>query len=549
MSELASKSAKTPVETLLAVNEIQGNILAGFNKDYQRFLFLRINDRETVKTWLKAIAPRIATTAEVLAFNRLFRSLRGRRGGRDPQGMIATWINIAFTFDGLSKLTSPQEAARINRLDLPFTLRLHQRSTLLGDPASAEMEGHASRWVVGGENNLADILLIVAGDAPDLLALKVAGLLEDIAVLPVASNGRPALELIFDQAGEARSDKPGHEHFGFKDGISQPGIRGRVSRSSSDFLTPRLISPDDPRGLQFAKPGQPLIWPGQFVVGYPMQDGSHPSLPAKPLQPRPAWTRNGSFLVIRRLKQNVAGFWQFLTAESERLSQKPGFSGMTPEHLGTLLVGRWPSGAPVMRTPQTDLPALANDNYANNHFSYNTDSTPISLTIPDYPGDTYPQARSDSPGAVCPHIAHIRKVNPRNLGTDTGGTNDTLTRLILRRGIPFGAAMLDPINPQPAELETERGLMFICYQSSIERQFEFLMNHWTNSMNQPQQGGHDPLIGQRDGPLGDRTRQIELLGTDGSTETINLPIDWVIPTGGGYFFAPAVSILTNILAQ
>jgi Dyp-type peroxidase family len=548
MSELASKPAQTAVEGLLAVNEIQGNIFAGFNKDHQRFLFLQINDRETVKTWLKAIAPRIATTAEVLAFNRLYRNLRERRG-RDPQGMAATWINIAFTFDGIGKLTSPQEAARFKRLDLPFTLGLHQRSTLLGDPAAADKEGHASRWVVGGDKNLADILLIVAGDAPDLLAQKVAALLADLAALPVAPNGRPALELLFDQAGEARTDLPGHEHFGFKDGISQPGIRGRASRMARDFLTPRLISPDDPRAQQFGKPGQPLVWPGQFVVGYPTQDGSQPSLPAKPLRPSPAWTRNGSFLVVRRLKQNVAGFWQFLVAESGRLSQKPGFSGMTPERLGALLVGRWPSGAPVMRSPQSDLPKLGKDNYASNHFGYNTDSTPVSLTDADYCGDTYPQARSDSPGAVCPHIAHIRKVNPRDLGTDTGGTNDTLTRLILRRGIPFGTAMREPTNPRPAELAAERGLMFLCYQSSIERQFEFLMNHWTNSLNQPQQGGHDPLIGQRDGPLGDRTRQIELLGADGSVETLNLPIDWVVPTGGGYFFAPSLSALTNVLAQ
>ena len=169
--------------------------------------------------------------------------------------------------------------------------------------------------------------------------------------------------------------------------------------------------------------------------------------------------------------------------------------------------------------------------------------------MPNYPGDTFPQAQSDSPGAICPHIAHIRKVNPRDLGTDTGGTNDTLTRLILRRGIPFGSPMLDPIRPQPAELEAERGLMFLCYQTSIANQFAFLMNHWTNSLNQPETGGPDPLIGQREGPSGNRVRQIELLGTDGSTENINLPIDWVIPTGGDYFFAPAVSVLTTVLAQ
>src|SRR5688500_19735811 len=61
----------------------------------------------------------------------------------------------------------------------------------------------------------------------------------------------------------------GHEHFGFKDGVSQPAVRGRASSAPTDFITPRYIDParDPQRALLFAKPGQPLVSPGQFLLG------------------------------------------------------------------------------------------------------------------------------------------------------------------------------------------------------------------------------------------------------------------------------------------
>src|SRR4051812_48917506 len=81
-----------PEEPVLDVHEIQGNVLVGFNKDHQTFLFFRITDPGPTKQWLKAVAPQIASTAEVLSFRRLFRALRARRGA-EASGMTATWIN------------------------------------------------------------------------------------------------------------------------------------------------------------------------------------------------------------------------------------------------------------------------------------------------------------------------------------------------------------------------------------------------------------------------------------------------------------------------
>src|SRR5262249_4435424 len=95
----------SPEEPILDIRDIQGNILVGFNKDHQAFLFFQITDVQGAKRWLQAITPQIATVDETLAFRRLFRAMRARRG-EEADGLIATWINIAFSRSGIEKLTS-----------------------------------------------------------------------------------------------------------------------------------------------------------------------------------------------------------------------------------------------------------------------------------------------------------------------------------------------------------------------------------------------------------------------------------------------------------
>src|ERR687887_2162623 len=67
-------------EPLLELKNIQGNIVAGFNKDFQTLLFLRIDDVPSFKAWLAEFVPLVATAEEVLAFNRVFKRTRDRRG-------------------------------------------------------------------------------------------------------------------------------------------------------------------------------------------------------------------------------------------------------------------------------------------------------------------------------------------------------------------------------------------------------------------------------------------------------------------------------------
>lgn len=558
-----------PEEPVLEVTEIQGNILAGFNKDYQALIYLKIHDPLVTKQWLRVFATCVATVDEVLAFNRLFRAMRKRRQD-EPCGLAATWMNIAFSANGLKALTSEEVLQKFEAFAEPFTLGLAARSSSLGDPTSEGSPGHPSRWVVGGTaDTTPDILVIVASDHPVLLKEQIDRLREEIGALPRpagAAGTGAGLEIMDIQYGATLAGGlRGHEHFGFKDGISHPGIRGRVSAAEEDFLTPRYIDfTDAEHWLKYAqrhgKPGQPLVWPGEFVLGYARQSPNDFLKPADPLPLDPGWLRNGSFLVYRRLRQDVAAFWRLMHAEAERLAAKPGFTGITAVKLASLCVGRWPSGAPVMRSPERDNPDLATDDLGNNYFEFceAVEQVPVLDASGDDNGRShdYGPVPSAQDGVICPYGAHVRKVFPRDDPTDQGGPRNSLLRLILRRGIPFGPPLEEPMNPGNDPVRGDRGLLFLCYQASIERQFEFLTTDWANQADKAFQGGgkvgHDPLIGQAGGDDGSRKRSIFLranTGTEIVEEEVELPQDLVIPTGGGYFFAPSISALTQVLAR
>jgi Dyp-type peroxidase family len=522
-------------EPALDIDDIQGNILAGFNKDYQHLVALKLSDAASARSWLRRILPSINTLAEVGHFNAAFRMRRARLG-RDPIGLIATWTNIAFSHPGLAALTSEQEADGVP--DEAFNEGMPSRAGILGEAAPSGKTDPTAGWVIGGTGNVPDILLIIASDDQDELSKALAHL------QPSPGDGPNPPQILWQERGQTRSDLPGHEHFGFKDGIAQPGVRGRVSGTASGFLTPRLLAASPLPDMEFSAPGQPLVWPGQFVFGYPATDGSSGSTggPVPPAALNPPWLKNGSLLVFRRLRQNVAAFNQFLQVTAQRLGQLSDFAGMTADRLGALIVGRWPSGAPVMRSPAADNPALGQCPLANNDFLYTIDTPPPELKPQQPPVNlAFPTANEDAEGFVCPHAAHIRKVNPRDQDSDKGNQFDTLTRRILRRGIPYGPPLTNPL----IDDGVDRGLHFLCYQTSIGEQFELLQTDWANNFNNPKSGGIDLIIGQTPG----QPRHFELDTPSGGSTTFPAPQQFVVATGGGYFFAPSISALRDVIAK
>ncbi len=535
-----------PDEPLLAMDNIQGNGVAGFSKDFQTLLFLKIVDIPHFKRWLKSITPFIATAAEVLAFNRLFKAIRSRRG--ESHTVQATWINIAFSYQALTRLTDDATAFT----DQAFKQGLAARSTDLGDPTEPDAEGNPQNWVIGGPGDEADVMIIIASDDRDDLLAEVARV--EHSIYPTwGANGRisrSGVVIIFKESG-ATLPQPltGHEHFGFLDGVSQPGLRGRISDEPTDVLTFR----QNPNNRDQGKPGQDLLWPGEFVFGYPGQDPNSADIvdPGPISEAGPAWAKDGSFVVFRRLRQDVQAFRDF--------EQQMAFQlGISPDLFGAKLVGRWASGAPILRAPEADNRALADDDCANNNFEFGEESPQIfpdqkqsdldcTDEIPNaQPPALFPPSEGDPTGQICPFAGHIRKAYPRD---DTSSTLPdtqevtTQTHRILRRGIPFG----QPLRQIPFFDFGVRGLHFIAYQTSIVEQFEFILKQWVNNpkFKEPD-SGHDLIIGQNNTPGANRERQFTITFTrDGivQREVVSTQIDWVIPTGGGYFFAPSIAAL------
>jgi Dyp-type peroxidase family len=557
-----TKSRETKNEPILKVDNIQGNVLAGFMKDHQAFLFLTIVEPEvdSFRRWLASVVPFIATTGEVLSFNRLFKSLRSRRG--ESKAVKATWINIAFSHEGLRKLgqIDPQH----DFLDESFKAGLSARSESLGDPPVPGVEGNPSTWVVGGEQNEADVILIVASDDRDDLYEEVARIENGIFSPPPMTTGQPdrsGVHLIYKQyAHNLPGAMAGHEHFGFLDGISQPGVRGLVNAPGDppSFLTPSQ-NPNDPDGQ--GKPGQDLLWPGEFVFGYPGQDPKKDiGEPGDTSVAGPSWAEDGSFLVFRRLRQDVFGFHQFL-------NQSGAGASVDPDLIGSRLVGRWQSGAPVLRAPNGDNQALGDNDCANNNFEFfgPSDTPPPDMKnrladTCEAPGKFLPSP-GDRNGAVCPFVGHVRKAYPRNDITPAGaGTSadpetqskasesDTQTHRMLRRGIPFGEVSRSTPRA-PFEDQVDRGLIFVSYQTSIEDQFEFVTQNWVNNPNFAASGtGEDLIIGLKN--TGPRVATINV-GTNGASSplTLSAPKHWVLPTGGGYFFSPSIKALGQFAGQ
>jgi Dyp-type peroxidase family len=537
----------SPPEPMLETAQIQGNSLVGFNKDHQAFLYFRITDASVARRWLRTFADQVATMEETLAFRRLFRAIRARRQA-ESRGLKATWVNVAFTFEGLKKLVS--NPAELD--DFPgtaFRLGMPSRAGGLGDPVDAA--GQPLNWAVGAQDSYPDLVLIVASDAAADLKSKIQRLKREIRELQGISPGRPnkrGLELILEDIGEVLPEPlRGHEHFGFKDGVSQPGVRGLVGAGAADFLTPRQLSSQSPLALSHSAPGQPLIWPGQFVLGpdYPLQNPLDVLQPGLRVPADPAWIRNGSFVVIRRLQQDVAAFWKFMTKTAGQLSANGAAPGITPDRLAAMLMGRWASGTSVVRSPEQDDPTIGQSHWEANHFNF-AEPAPRLTTIT---GDIVPEVIADRDAQRCPFAAHIRKVNPRDEESELGGMAKTLTKRVLRRGIPYGP----PIKDRLVDDGVDRGLMFVSYQSSIEDQFEFLSHDWANSPHDPhsfsdatgeREAGQDPVIGQNGS--GDRSRKVNVRLGD-RFETLTLPREWVIPRGGGYFFSPSIHALREVL--
>jgi Dyp-type peroxidase family len=522
-----------PVEPRLDVDEIQGAIVPGFSSRFQHLLGVRFADAASARSWLRERIGEVSTLAEVNAGrNARRRALRNEQ----PRPHTPVWTAVTLSGEGLRLLGLDPGGVG----DAAFAAGMAARSGLLGDPVDPAQEGHRSRWVVGSSaESTPHVLLVLGGETAPELDERVATV-------------RRGADVVFEQRGaQLAGDK---EHFGFRDGVSQVAIRGRLSALPRHFLSRRWVDPADPRAQRWARPGQPLVWPGQFVFGYPRQNRDDAILPGEPIEGGATWVRNGSLLVFRRIRQDVAGFRAFTAQESARLRGVDGFDHWTQERFEAALVGRWPDGSALMRTADAPDPAAVDDMLAANYFDFADENVPVDVCAdPKVAAEGLAAARPDAPelrtvggtppdpwGERCPPFAHVRKVNPRDLVTDQGGPDVTPAVQVLRRGITWGAPYEEGEQAEAAD----RGLLFMCWQTSIERQFEVLNSKWMNRPRAPEgTAGHDLLVGQAP------TRRCTFRGPEGRTAVVQSERVWVVPTGGGYFFGPSLSALRTFAEQ
>jgi Dyp-type peroxidase family len=446
------------------------------------------------------------------------RRLRSPRPAGEPQSRA--WVNVGLSYRALATLTTDVDRFR----DGAFRSGLAERSRLLGDPQHYDERGSPSNWVVGGHGREADCVLLVSAQDVDTLDSMNRDLLESLG--RASESSQQGRVLFRERCSPSRA----REHFGFTDNISQPGVRGRFSTDKRVSISP--ISSSIARVGGWAD----LVWPGEFVFGYPRQDPHDLRAPwINSGDEVPKWARNGSYLVVRRLYQDVFAFHCFVRqAALDRT--------INPELLCARMIGRWPSGIPLILAPRyADAQSPKHSRRLNDFVFANRGS------YGSNPKNSLQNVRVDRDGDRCPISAHIRKMNPRGI-TSIGGKSipnpaDTQCHRILRRGLPYGPISLSSTD-RPIADGVDRGLLFMSYQASIERQFEFLARRWANESNFPEPlSGHDPIIGQN--AVHSRRQRMFYLDAMGG-RPVTTRSEWVIPTGGGYFFAPGLRGLRSL---
>jgi len=376
------------------------------------------------------------------------------------------WITVAFTWEGLRALGVDE--ASLATFPEEFRQGMVARAKMLGDTGA----NHPDNWVGGlASPDLHAIAILFARDSAERTRCvteheKLIAQCEGVEVISTLElEATPP----FDYA---------HDHFGYRDRLSQPVIEG---------------SGDEPT----AGSGGPLK-AGEFILGYPDENGPGPALP----QPE-ILSRNGSYMAYRRLEEHVGKFRGFLREH-----------GKTPEEqelVAAKLMGRWRSGAPLVLAPEKDDPALGADPQRNNDFNYK---------------------QQDPHGYAVPLGSHIRRMNPRDTGANIN------RRRMIRRGATYGP----PLPEGAPEDGVERGIAAFVICASLIRQFEFAQNVWVNDPNFHELGNErDPIIGTQDG-----TYDMTIPKRPIRKKIMGLPAFTTV-RGGAYFFLPGIRALRYLV--
>ena len=491
-------------------DDLQGLLRFGYGKlTHSCFILLNIANVEAAKQWLKTAPISNAVTMD------------------SPPD---TALQIAFSVHGLRILGIGESIISDFSDEFIYGMTRNENcSRRLGDIGRNAPE----RWEWGNDSvtTMPHILLLLYAKKGKLEAWRKT--VED-------ERFSQAFQLLRQLP---TSDLGRFEPFGFDDSISQPTIDWTYRQSTDPHERDRYSN---------------LLAVGEMVLGYPNEYGQYTARPlVDPKKDHLAtdlpdaeddptlkdFARNGTYLVLRELGQDVPGFWQFLDKASDSKPKKR-------EQLAAAMVGRERNGTPLIAE---HIPGISRKDHGN-HFTYDLDAK----------------------GNHCPISAHIRRANPRtgdlpgNI-TDVGiiGFIRRLTKILgfgqkpeedlvassrfhrlFRRGRSYGNVLAPEDAIKPDIPAAKHGLQFICLVANISRQFEFVQNAWiANSKFNGLHEEPDPLLGNRE-PLisGESTDHFNRPDPSGPMQKIcHLP-QFVAVHGGGYFFMPGLRALKYISA-
>ncbi|WP_327120961.1 peroxidase [Nocardia sp. NBC_01730] len=431
---------------MLELEDIQHILLTRTPAMTGRYEFLSFDDPAGGRAWLTALLDRVQSAADA----------------RATIDSSERWITLAFTWRGLRALGVSAKA--LATFPDEFREGMAARADILGDTGA----DHPENWMGGlADDGLhAIVILFARTDAEHQRCTaehkRLVARCSGVRVLSFLDlNATPP----FDYA---------HDHFGFRDRLSQPVIEG-----SGEEPTPGS--------------GIPLK-PGEFILGYPDEEGAPRGLPLPEVL-----SRNGSYMAYRRLQEHVGEFRNYLRAHADTPQEQ--------ELLAAKLMGRWPSGAPLVLAPDRDDPQLGADPMRNNDFNYK---------------------EMDPHGYAVPLGSHVRRLNPRDTAVNMN------RRRMIRRGATYGPAL-----PEGAPDDgKDRGIAAFIICASLVRQFEFAQNVWINDKTFHELGNErDPICGTQDGTL-----EFTIPKRPIRKVFKGLPAFTTL-RGGAYFFLPGISAL------
>jgi Dyp-type peroxidase family len=446
--------------------DIQGFVLRGYNMPFARFLFVHFDDAAKGCQLIGHLLHRITT------------------GQRWYNGKPQSTINIAFTHSGLAALELPD--ATLLSFPVEFQQGMRKRADILGDTGLNAPD----RWDALWSDGRVHAWLGIHGLSAATLDAECTWVELEVARSGGASviGKQDAASLVID--GQPSSK----EHFGFTDGFGNPDYLGVVRKTQPG--QGKLM--DDGSWAPLAT--------GELLLGYADEAGELPVAPVPHLL-----ASNGTFMVYRKLHQNVATFRSYLDAQANQ------YSG-TREKLAAKFIGRWRDGTPLELSPDDMDQSIVQDSNQSTNFTYG----------------------ADGEGTRCPVGAHTRRVHPR----DAFGFSGRLInrRRITRRGLPYGPAVAESEMANDAD---DRGVIFMALNANISRQFEFVQQQWIEYGNDAHLGNDkDPLMGNHGG-TGKFVIQGDRNAANPPLVCTHLP-NFVELRGGDYFFLPSITALGMI---